>query len=290
MSISIKKHLNMNMLERPAVKAGLGVTALASMLLLAYSYAPIVKVGAHSTTYTYADVKEVYTFSHKIAGIATTKAPVSTLNNVFQSLMMAGIEKEILDARKIPQMDHDKVTSEIIAQSPYGGELAKEREKIGEERFYKLFIMPVVADKVFGAYYNAKDPNRAVAEAAMKAAQQSGLPAAAEKAGVQVKRSVVPIDNNTVQLAVESKKSIGAVFAKLVEDNSGYAIVQPVEVNDTQITADVVYIARQQIAPFIEAELKDAKVPVIDNFYSWFRVSKLRESGGVLAATAKGKE
>ena len=290
MSISIKKHLNMNMLERPAVKAGLGVTALASMLLLAYSYAPIVKVGAHSTTYTYADVKEVYTFSHKIAGIATTKAPVSTLNNVFQSLMMAGIEKEILDARKIPQMDHDKVTSEIIAQSPYGGELAKEREKIGEERFYKLFIMPVVADKVFGAYYNAKDPNRAVAEAAMKAAQQSGLPAAAEKAGVQVKRSVVPIDNNTVQLAVESKKSIGAVFAKLVEDNSGYAIVQPVEVNDTQITADVVYIPRQQIAPFIEAELKDAKVPVIDNFYSWFRVSKLRESGGVLAATAKGKE
>jgi hypothetical protein len=291
MNISMKKYLNKEALTGKAAKAVLGTTALASMLFLAYSYAPIVKVGAHSTTYTYADVKEVYSFSHKIAGISAPKAATSTLDNVFQSLMMAGIENEILAARKIPQANHNKVTDEILAQSPYGGVLAKEKEKLGDERFYKLFIMPILADKTFGNYYAMKDANRPVAEAAMKVAQQSGLPAAAEKAGVQVKRSAIPIDNNTAAFAAEAKKSVGIVFAKLVEDSSGYAIVAPIEVNDTQVIADVVYVPRQSVIAFIEAELKDAKVPVVDNYYSWFRVARLRESGGVLAAAAaKGKE
>jgi len=290
MALRLGKYINSSLIHCKAGKAIIFAACFAALAFMAYAYAPIAKIGSQSTTYTYSDVQEVYSFSNVIAAIAKKNKPAGSRDGVYQALMIAGVEKEILNARKVPQFDRDKATEEIIAQSPYGGLLSREREKIGDERFYRLFILPVVVDKDFGRYYLTKDPNRTMATAAIKSAQQGGLAAATALTGVQAQRSTIPISNETAQLAAEARKSIGSIIPRLVEDNIGYAILQPVEVNDTHIVCDVIFMPRQQISAFIESELKTTKVPVTDFFYSWFRVSRLRESGGVLSVSQVGKK
>jgi len=267
-----------------AVALGLGTLGY-----LGYRNAAIVKVGANSTTYTYADIREVYTFGNKLAAIRGAK-PAPNWQSVFQSMMVAGIEHEIGVARRFPQPDIEKTTNLIISQSPFAGALAKERESIGPERFHKLFVMPILADQEFGRYYMAKEGNRQLADTALKAALQGGgLAGATEKSGEQARRVTIPVNGDTASVAAEAKKSIGAILPKYVEDGSGYAIMQPVEVTDTQITADVVFIPRQPASAFIESELKEAKIPVTDRLYSWFRVADLRKAGGALASAPPAK-
>lgn len=263
---------------------------LALVIFAVWAHAPIVKIGANSTTYTYADIQEVYSFSNQVAAIGPRGNKATTNRDaVFQSLMIAGIQKEILEARKVSLGDLERATSEILANSPYGGLLAREKERVGEERFQKLFIVPVLVDKYFGNYYLARDPNRATAETALRVAQESGIYAAAQKAGVQVKRSIIPVARETAQLVDEARKSIGAVLPKFVEDSSGYAILHVVDVNDTQLVGDIAFIPRQPIGAFVESELKKANIPVEDRFYSWFRVSRLKEAGGILAVAQANK-
>jgi len=294
--MNLKKRLRgaKSALSTKTGKGLLAVTAVASLAWMGYSTAPIVKIGAHSTTYTYGDIREVYSFGNHLLDIgkqdATKAKKARNYDSIFQSLMVAGIEKEILDARKVPGVDKERATAAVIASSPYAGELEKERAKLGDDRFYKLFVSPVVSDKTFAAYYMAKDGNRAVAEAALKAAQDGGLEAAAAKAGAQVTRSSIPVTPDTAALAAEAKKSIGALYPHLVEDATGYAVIKPSEVTDTAVVADVVFIPRQSVADFIQNELKDAKVPVKDHFYSWFRVEDLSKNGGVLASVKADKK
>jgi len=266
----------------------MGTTALISLAYMGCAYAPIVKVGANSTTYTYRDIEEVYSFGNQIAELSGNK-PIENRASVYQSLMAAAVEKEILEARKAPVVDKDKATAYVISQSPYAGLLMKEKEKIGADRFFKLFISPVISDKDFGMYYLNRDPKRGVAAEALKAAQAGGLQAAAEKAGSPINRASIPINADSAQLAAEASKYIGALLPRLVEDNTGYAIMQPQEVTQTHVTADVVFIAKMPVVEFIEKELKDAKIPVNDRFYSWFKVKDLRKAGGILAKNEAAK-
>lgn len=267
-----------------AGKAVLTAFLFAGVVYAAAANAPIVKIGAHSTTYTYTDIEEVHSFNSQIAGLGPkSKRVAASRDAVFQSLMLAGIEKEILDARNIPQGDKERIVLDIIADSPYGGLLEKEKAKLGDERFYKLFIQPVVVDRMFGNYYLAKDSAREIAANALKIAQSEGVAAAASKFGSEVQRRTIPVTSETAPLAEEAKMSLGAVLPKFVEDPTGYAVIQVIDVADNQMTLDVVSIPRQQIGEFIQQELDDTKVPVSDYFYSWFRVSRLKEQGGFLA-------
>lgn len=291
MEMNLKKYLKAGDLLRSRMgKAVASSICLAIVLYAAATCAPIVKIGAHSTTYTYSDIQEVYSFSSKVAALGPRGSKVVTSRDaVFQSLIVAGIEKEILDARKMPQADQERATMDILANSPYGGLLAEERERIGEERFYKLFIMPVLVDREFGRYYFAKDPGRATAESVLRVAQDSGIAVAAGKAGTKVKRSLIPVTKETAQLVEEARKAVGSVMPKFVEDASGYAILHVVEITETQLVSDIVFVPRQPISAFVQNELKEAKIPVKDYFYSWFRISRLKEAGGVLSVAQEAK-
>lgn len=271
-------------------KAVLASCAVAVGAYIVAATAPIVKVGTHSTTYTYTDIQEVYSFNSKLAAIGSKKKRgAASRDAVFQTLMLAGIEKEIFDARKIPQGDKDRIAADIVAASPYGGLLEEERAKLGDERFYKLFVQPVVMDRMFSEYYISKDSGRNLAQETLKVAQSEGLSSAASKVGGKVERKVIPVTKETSQLVDEARRSLGGILPKFIEEPGGYAILQVADINDTQLTADVVVIPRQQISDFIQQELADAKVPVTDYFYSWFRVSRLKEQGGILAkAEPKG--
>ncbi|WP_224962537.1 hypothetical protein [Geomonas subterranea] len=286
MNVVMKKILDSikNIFGSRAAKAVTASCLFAAAVYAAAANAPIVKVGAHSTTYTYTDIEEVHSFNADLSSLGPkSKRVAASRDAVFQSLMLAGVEKEILDARKIPQGDKDRITLDIISSSPYGGLLEKERAKLGDERFYKLFIQPVVVDRVFGEYYLAKDSSRNTAVSALKVAQSEGLTVAASKFGSKVQRRAVPVTKETAPLVEEAKKSIGAIFPKFIEEPTGYAVMQIIDIAEAQMTADVVVIPRQQIGEFIQQELVDAKVPVTDYFYSWFRVSRLKEQGGFLA-------
>ena len=266
------------------------LVGIVSTAYIGYCYAPICKIGQNSTTFTYADIQDTYSFSKQVAAISGNKAPNRA--GVFQSLIMAGIEKEIMESRKIV-IDKDKATAFVFSQSIFPGLLKQEMEKIGNERFYKLFVMPAIADREFASYYIAKDPNRKLADEAMQTAQQGGLTTAAERAGVQVKRIFVPINADTAPFAVEARKSIGKLLPKIVEDAGSYSIMQPVDASDSQIVADAVIITRQPIAAFIDHEMKEMNIPAKDRFYSWYHISDLKKPDAVLAeakAEQKAKE
>jgi len=274
-----------------AGKAAAASFGLASVLYAVAANAPIVKVGANSTTYTYTDIHAVHSFNGELAELGPKgKKGAGSFNAVFQALMLAGIEKEILDARKIPQGDKDRITQDIINASPYGGLLDQEKKRLGEERFYKLFVQPVVVDRIFGEYYLAKENGREKAEKALRAAQSEGISAVATKIGVKVQRVTIPVMKETAQLVELAKASVGVVLPKFVEEPVGYAVMHVVDVNESQVVADAMMIPRQGIGEFIKQELKAANVPVKDYFYSWFRVAALEKEGGILAATVAKKD
>lgn len=263
------------------------LVGLVSLGQLAANYAPIVKIG--NTSYTYSDLVEYRSLSKKVAAIRGDKTVIN-YTSVFESLAAAAMEKEILDANNLSIKDKERVTAEVIAQSPYAGVLKKEKDKIGDERFYKLFVAPLVSDKNFASYYISKDPNRKVANEALQAAMTSGLQAAADKAGNKAVRINVPINSDTAGLVEEARKSIGTVITKYVEDGTGYTVIQPVEVAESHIVVDAVFIQRMAIPSFVEKELKSANVDMSSTFYSWFRVSDLRKEGRFLGPVKTAKK
>jgi len=248
---------------------------------LFYQNASIVKVGANSTYYTYADINTYYSFANKIAKI-TGGQPISSRSVAFQMLTVAAMEKELLTAKKVA-LNKERAIELVEAQSVVGGLLKEQKAKMGEDAYYHVIIEPAAIGQLFVSYYRANDPSGKLAQQALEAALEGGLGAAVQKAGkgaVQVKVPVLPANAAFVE---QARQHLGSVIPKVVEDESGYSIVQVKDVGDKEIVAEVVSIPRKPFGKFLRDELQAAGIPYKSSFYSWFRVSDLEKPGAIFA-------
>lgn len=261
------------------------LVGLASGAYLFYDKATIVKIGSNSTHYTYADVNRYYNFANKVADLTGGQA-IRNRSVAFEMLTVAAMQKEILEAKKVV-INKDRAIELVEAQSVVSGLLKSQRKEMGDDDYYHVVVQPAAVSQLFVSYYRANDPAGKVARAALDAGQQSGIVAAAQKAGQKVVAVKVPIVPANSAFIEEAKQNVNAIIPKVVEDESGYSVVYVREVNEREIVADVVSIPRKPFGSFLRDELKTLNIPYSNSFYSWFRVSSFEKTGAIFAETTK---
>lgn len=276
------------MVTNPGViKWGSVSVIVAVVTVLLYGVFPVVKIGANSTTYTYSDLAATRRVLNQIN--RAYGWPVLSWKQVFQMLMLTGMEREILAAKGVT-VSPEQATAFVDASIGLKGVMKAAKEDLGDERYYKSVIEPMAVDRAFRDYYVARDPNREIARKVLAEVQQFGLAGAAEKSkrkvvAIQIQRT--PADSRLYDAAANA---IGSVIPQVVEAPEGYLVVAPRSQQGEVIQADVIAIERQPFGEFVRNELKTGAVPVSYRFHSLFRAGSLEDAGGVFHVAAKADD
>jgi hypothetical protein len=248
-----------------------------------YNNAGIVKIGQHSTYYSYGDVFQVKSLSNELARMAGAKdSDQIGAKAAFQALVVAGAQKELADALKIGV--NKDVALNMAMQSPYRGLLEQKRKSLGEDRFYRLFVEPMAMGEIFKQYYNAADPKRKLADEALALATSAGITAAAQKVGSTVKEAELPrTEQNALLFEAAGKAGEGRLLPQVIEDNVAFYVFQVKSIGDKSMKADILTIQRTAPGEFLNAELQKNNIPIAARAYSVFRTASFFNPGGVLA-------
>ena len=256
-----------------------GATSAAYLIWTAVT---ILEVGKTPATLTYSDVAQYLSLSEEVGGVTAKSQTVSSLKQSFQTLAISQLKKEILLAENLGQYSLQEAAQKIEAESPYDKILSSRRQKLGDSRYFRLFIEPIVVSQLFEVYYDATDPNRKKVMETFQLAADSGLDAAAKQLGVSVVTTALPalpINRELIKFATENP---GKTYPKVVAFTDAFAIVQPVEVTDSVLNCRTVSLPRTPLAEFIVSKQKTLGIQMTSSLLSWFRVSDLTSEKGPL--------
>lgn len=246
----------------------------------AFNNLPILHVGGNS--YTMSDINEVADFTAQSIDI-TGAGKQPPKKAIFQSLVIAGVEKNIL-SKLNTQINRDLATRMVLEGNPLRGLLEKERKRIGEDRFYKIFVEPAATGEVFQQYYSNKDPQRQVANDTLSIAKSVGMAAAAQKAGVTPQEITFARNpQNEGLYAAVKEAGAGNIIPKTVEDGDNFYVIQAVEVTDQAARATAIILPRTSPGEFLANEIKSKNIPITESFYSFYRIKDLAEPGMIFA-------
>ena len=269
--------------HKKAILACACVLSFLPVGIWAYNNVPIVKIGSHSSTYTYGDLGVLTDFAKQVAAVTGESTRGLSRHGVFQSLVLSGAEKEILSSEKV-QINRDVATKMLLENSPCKGLLEKEKTSLGDDRFYTLFVEPAAVGELFQGYYTNKDPKHAIATEAVAAAKISGLEVAAQKAGLQVRQIELPRVPQNEKLAEAVKQGgEGKILDQPVEDGQAFYIVRTGEVTDRSIKVSAIEVPRTPPGAFIRDQMSAKGIPMADRFYSVYRLASLEKPGMIFA-------
>ena len=281
------KYFDKKQITRKNVIGAATATFVCLVALVAFAKAPITKI--NGTSFTYADISDSQTVSGKMAGVVGAKKTPTAIE-VFQSLVIAGVEKEILASLKT-QINSEVATRMILENSPYRGLLEKEKQRLGDERFFKLFIEPAAVGELFQQYYNNKDPQRQVAVGALALAKSIGLTGAAQKTNVPPQEMSFARDQRNEALYASAKQvGAGNIIDSVIEDGNNFFVVQVVELTDRGVRASAITLPRSTPGDFLAGEMKAKNISVKDSFYSLYRMADLTKPGMIFAAKVVAEE
>lgn len=247
-------------------------------LVIAINYAPVLKVGTHSTAYTWGDVIRFYEASTVVDDIMGGRT-LSGRGDTFHLLTVTAMKKEILTAKGI-EINPDVAVLNVETRTPLKGMLKKVKSTLGSG-YYRLHVEPLVVSEIFSVYYRANEPWRKTAIKVLESVKESGLEEGARKTGMKAEPMFIPDTpaNSAFMTEIRAADMKNPLYGKLVEDAAAYLVLRVKEIKKEGVMVDAIVVRKQQVGDFIQAELKANRIPVSYAFYSPFGSGTVMERG-----------
>ncbi|MBE8189329.1 MAG: hypothetical protein HAW58_00305 [Candidatus Thioglobus sp.] len=173
------------------------------------------------------DIDKLFDVEVQLGEIIGTSV-VQKKADVLYNLVISSLQKSILNKHNI-ELEKANATEFVEKnQQNFKGFYKKFKEQMGVDDYYQLLIEPVAINGKFLSFYNAVEPAKQRANAALALAQKDGLEAAAKQLNKEIKEVNINENNSALKaefLQFKTKDLLSVIYPKPVKIGDNIAVL-----------------------------------------------------------------